>query len=109
MLIKRSDAKIRKSENIEVYNYITRDFNESFSLSLAILEGDHPQTKNETSDRAYYIVEGTATVDVGDNSYQVENGDVVFIPKNTTHSIKGRVKYIVINSPSFNPANEKSR
>ena len=108
MLIKRADAKIRKSENIEIHNYVTRDFNESFSLSLAILEGDHPKTRNEASDRAYYIIEGTALVNVGDSTYQVESDDVVFIPKNIIHSIKGTVKYIIINSPSFNPSTEKA-
>ncbi len=106
-LIKMNDAKVRKGDNIDIYNYLTKDTNKSFSFSVAILDGKHPRTLSEICDRAYYVLEGNAVVTVGENSFNVEVGDVIIIPKSTIHSINGKLKYVIVNSPSFDAAYEK--
>lgn len=109
MFIRMKDAVVRGGGNIEVRNYITKELSGSFSLAVATLDGVHPPTMNTESDRAYFIVEGEATVEVGDAVEVLQAGDAVYIPKNTRHSIRGQVKYIVINAPPFNPSNEVSQ
>jgi mannose-6-phosphate isomerase-like protein (cupin superfamily) len=106
MIIRYEDAVARAKENIEIRNYVTKDLSESFSLAVATLDGVHPKTMNIASDRAYFIIEGKAKVEVGDEVDIVRSGDTVYIPKNTVHSIQGKVKYAVINSPPYRSSNE---
>lgn len=107
MLIRPGEAKIRKAENIEVANYITKDSSNNFSLAVVTLRGRHPKVRNRISDRGYFVLEGRASVVVGDQTAQVSAGDVVFIPAGTWHFIEGDVKYIAVNSPPFDPALEE--
>jgi mannose-6-phosphate isomerase-like protein (cupin superfamily) len=60
----------------------------------------------KSSDRAYLIVEGEAEVEVGSKMSHVQAGDAVYIPKGTPHSITGKVRYVIVNSPPFDPSNE---
>lgn len=106
MIIRYEDAIIRKGSNIEIRNYITKEISNEFSLAVSTLDGIHPKTLNTSSERAYYIIEGEGIVTVGGETSQVTTGDTVLIPKNTTHSIEGTIKYLVLNSPPFDPLKE---
>ena len=106
MVIRYKDATVRRGDNIEIRNYITKDMSSSFSLAVSKLNGLHPRTMNVVSDRAYYIIEGKGTVIVADEENTVQAGDAVYIPKNTPHSIEGQLTYVLLNAPSFDPANE---
>ena len=106
MLIPYTKASVRRGSGVEIRNYITVEVSSSFSVAVVTLRGPHPKTMNRQSDRAYVILEGEAAVEVGNDSYRVAGGDVVYIPKNTPHSIDGQVRYVVVNAPPFNPENE---
>lgn len=108
MFIKLGEAKIRKAENMEVANYITRDSSRNFSLAIITMQGRHPKVRNSVSDRGYFILEGRANIVVGDETAEVSSGDAVFIPAGTWHFIEGNVKYIAVNSPPFDPAFEET-
>lgn len=107
MIIRLGEARIRKTENMEVANYITRESSNNFSLAVVNLQGRHPKVRNRTSDRGYFILEGGATVVVADKTAEVSAGDAVFIPAGTWHSIEGKVKYVAVNSPPFDPTLEE--
>lgn len=107
MFIRLGEAKIRKAENMEVANYITRDSSSKFSLAAVTLRGQHAKVRNPVSDRGYFVLEGKASVVVGDQTAEVSAGDVVFIPAGTWHLIEGNIKYISVNSPPFDPALEE--
>ena len=107
MIIRTGDARIRRTENMEVANYITRESSNSFSLAVIALQGRHPKVRNHTSDRGYFVLEGRASVVVGERTAEVSAGDAVFIPAGTWHSIEGDVKYLVVNSPPFEPTSEE--
>ena len=79
----------------------------NFDMVGATLNGDHPTLVNDVSDRAYYILDGSGIVCAGNECFPVEAGDAVQIAKGTAHSIKGTLRYLIITSPPFDPANER--
>ena len=79
----------------------------AFDFVLAELNGVHPPVINKISDRAYFILSGAGTVRVGDAVFPVSEQDLVFIPKGTIHAVNGKLKYAIITSPPFDPANEQ--
>ncbi len=102
-----SDApKRRIDDNLTIIDLLT-DKKFAFDFIIANLNGTHPKVINRISQRVYYILSGNGSVQVSNEMYDVKSGDLVYIPANTVHSINGELKYIVITSPPFNPANEK--
>lgn len=108
MIVKKSDAILRKWKNIEIWNYITKSVCDSISFSIAELDWIHNKTKNIESDRIYYILEWEAIIEIENEKTNVSIWDVIFIPKGKVHSMFWKVKYIVLNSPSFDIKNEVS-
>jgi len=82
-----------------------KDF--SFDFVIADLDGEHPAHINKISDRIYFILEGEGRVSVGGEISAVVKDDLVKIPKNTVHSIEGKLRYVIITSPPFDPRNEE--
>lgn len=101
MLIRSQDAVRRTGDNFEIHNYVTSEVSSAMSIALVNLNGPHPRSLNKNSDRAYYIIEGKATVEIGSEKGEVQAGDAVYIPKGTPHSITGTVRYLVVNVPPF--------
>ncbi len=107
MKLSLRNSKTRKIDENLAINDILSDPNAAFDFVIANLNGDHPFVINKISDRAYFILSGSGEVRVANNRYNVKKDDFIFIPKNTIHTIKGNLKYIIITSPPFNPANEE--
>ncbi|WP_430497057.1 cupin domain-containing protein [Micromonospora trifolii] len=80
----------------------------SFDVAKAMLAGVHPPVINRVSDRAYYILKGSASVVVDGRDFTAKAGDLVVIKSGQKHQIRGEVEFLVITSPSFDPANEES-
>lgn len=61
--------------------------------------------KHITHTEHVYILEGDGEMTLGDKKFKVKKGDVVFIPKNTPHSLKTTsslpVKVVSLQSPMF--------
>jgi mannose-6-phosphate isomerase-like protein (cupin superfamily) len=79
------------------------------NLSLAVSEGNNHKetTTNVVSNRIYHVTEGHLAIMVGENSYDLDIGDLILIPKNTQYSFKGTFKAILIDSPAFELKNER--
>ena len=43
---------------------------------------------HEDTDEIFYIIEGKGFAVLGDTAYTIEEGDLIFIPKNTDHKIR---------------------
>lgn len=43
---------------------------------------------HQQADEVFYVIEGTGTAILGDTSYKIESGDLIFIPKNIDHKIR---------------------
>ena len=61
-VVKDRDTITRNhNENYSIKNYLTKDFNENFSLAVSeLMSGEHELTKSIASDRIYYFIEAKA-------------------------------------------------
>lgn len=78
----------------------------NFNVVIGNLKGPHGRFVNNTSDKGYFILNGSGEVYLGNDKISVSPNDFVFIPKNTPHGIKGELEFLIITSPVFNPQNE---
>ena len=81
---------------------------DQISVTWARLWGHHDRVVNEISDRVYYIIEGTARFQVGDNTpiETVAAGDFVLIPQHVPYEFEGEMRYIVMNGPAYRTASD---
>ena len=54
----------------------------------------------------YYILEGTGTMQVGDETVEVRPGSAILIPPGCPHRGDGGFKTIVIGAPAWDPEDE---
>lgn len=80
----------------------------NFNVVIGNLKGSHGRFVNNTSDKGYFILNGSGEVYLGNEIISVSPNDFVFIPKNTPHGIKGEIEFLIITSPIFNPQNESN-
>jgi mannose-6-phosphate isomerase-like protein (cupin superfamily) len=57
---------------------------DSMRAEVAMYPNPAPKTPHD-EDELYFIISGTGTVTVGDESYPVEEGDVVFVEEGAEH------------------------
>lgn len=101
MWLSRDKAVKREATGSTIWNYMTPDTPTSISVSYAELRGLHPESINKNSDRCYIFIKGTAKVWVEEESYQVSEGDVVYVGRGKRHSLEGEATYYVINNPPY--------
>jgi uncharacterized cupin superfamily protein len=82
---------------------INRDqHSDLISLTWVRIWGRHEKVVCERSDRVYYIIDGQAEFQVGqDPPVRVTGGDVVFIAKGVPYVFEGHMTYVVMNGPAF--------
>lgn len=97
--------KIAKS--YQVTNFLTKENSKNLSVAVSRAKNHKETTKNIKSDRVYYILKGKLTAKSQNKKFVGEEGDVLFITKNTEYQFQGIFEAIVINSPAFNPEDEK--
>ncbi|MDR1360908.1 MAG: hypothetical protein LBJ18_01190 [Rickettsiales bacterium] len=107
-LIKEKDTAGRNhNAAYSIKNYLTKDFDENFSVVVTELEdGRHEPTKNIASDRVYYFISAEAEFVINGEIIIVSDGDVLFIEKNTFYSFKGSFKAVLISMPAFRIEND---
>jgi mannose-6-phosphate isomerase-like protein (cupin superfamily) len=106
MLIKYKEAETIKKDDSFSIKDMSSDSSAPMDLVIGELDGFHGTYKNSKSVKYYLIIDGTASVKVDDDAYEVEKGDFVLIPKDSVHSIEGRVKFAIISTPPFDRAYE---
>lgn len=66
-------------------------------------EGGYAEPHTHEVEQAYYVLEGSMRVTIGDDSYDVGPHTVVFFPPKVVHSLKntgnGRLSLVAINAP----------
>lgn len=93
-----------------IKNYLTKDFNENFSLAVSELkDGVHELTKSVVSDRIYYLITGKAKFLLDNDEIEVKAKDVLYIEKNTEYSFSGSFEAVLINIPAFGIENDRNK
>lgn len=101
-----SNAPIRIMDNLKIFDLFKGE-GFSFDFVIAELDGDHPAVRNHVSDKAYFILEGTGTAQISSIKETVNANDFIKIPRGEAHSISGKLRYVIICSPPFDPNNEE--
>ena len=91
-----------KTEN--VYNKAA--FNDSLASSFCIVIKKEVKAHRHVFHSEHVIVmEGEGIMQLGDQTFTIKKGDLIFIPKNIIHSVKttgkNQLKVISIQSPMF--------
>ena len=72
------------------------------SLTWVRLTRRHRRLRTERSTRVYYILDGTATFQLGETpELEVTAGDTIVIPRGTPYAFAGQMTYLVVNAPAF--------
>jgi hypothetical protein len=81
---------------------VNQSLSERISLTWVNIWGRHEKVVCDLSDRVYYIIDGSAEFQVGDDPPgRVSSGDVVFIPRGVPYVFEGHMTYVVMNGPGF--------
>ena len=93
-----------KTVSDHVYNKML--FTDSLTSSFAIvIKKEVKAHKHLTHAEHVVVLEGTAQMKLGDKRFEIKKGDVIFIPKNTIHSVKntGKIplKVLSFQAPYF--------
>lgn len=93
-----------------IYKYPTPT--KDFDIAYMVVKGRHPEDKNtfivESACQFFmYIVKGEGTVYAGNETFQVKEKDVVFIPTNTKFAVEGNFEYVTVDKPLFTRNNQK--
>lgn len=107
-------AKAQSYQSIDTINapadfeniYSRTLYSDSLASSFLIfIKKEVKAHKHITHTEHVYILEGDGEMTLGDKKFKVKKGDVVFIPKNTPHSLKTTsalpVKVVSLQSPMF--------
>lgn len=106
MIYNEYNAPRRKIDSsLEILDLFTAS-QQPFDMVVGILNGFHGKFTNNLSEKYYYILNGTARVEIDNVVFQVNSGDLVHIPVASKHSIDGCVKMLIICSPPYNPSSE---
>ncbi|MCI8760367.1 MAG: hypothetical protein HFJ34_04530 [Clostridia bacterium] len=100
--------KITKNEKVtrkitEVHsadNYLTKETTENISLAINKLSGELDLVKT-VNERVFYFISANVDFIIDSEKVHFENGDVLYLAKNTEYSAMGDFEAVVINSPAF--------
>lgn len=103
MHIKQSDTIENMHGPVIINEY---KINPNFSGAMGEINGIRGKIRNVNERRIYFILKGKGKFIVNGEEHDVAKSDLVFIPKNTPYNIEGNMKYFLVCSPEFNPAND---
>jgi mannose-6-phosphate isomerase-like protein (cupin superfamily) len=91
-----------KTDNI----YNRSAFSDSLASSFVIvIKKEVKPHKHAAHSEHVLVLEGEGSMHLGERSFDIKKGDLVFIPKNTVHSVKCKskmpLKVLSVQSPMF--------
>jgi len=106
MIVRSEEAEERVAdENTKLKIYI-KGQSKNISLALGEVRGFHGTFLNRKSERVYFILSGSGSISIEGRKFSVSQEDCVLVPVNSKHSIEGEMRYLVIDSPPFDPKDE---
>ena len=94
---------------LDGYAYNSKEDFANASAAYFEVTSEHGKVKTTKSDRVYYIIEGKGEFEIDNELIDVEQSDVVIVPKNTPYnyrSKKGLMKLFLVHTPAFDPDKE---
>jgi mannose-6-phosphate isomerase-like protein (cupin superfamily) len=85
--------------------YSTHEDFARLSCGLFQVEGGrHGLIRNEHADRLYLVLEGEGRFTVAGESFAVQAGEVVIVPRQTPYDYEGRMKLFLVHAPANHDA-----
>lgn len=110
MLIHVFDTpEVLDKENAVVLRALVRRdvHGDDLSITWAQLDGEHPRLSTSASTRAYYILDGEGTFELGDETpIGVGAHDVIVVPPGVIYGYRGKMTLLIINAPAFAPTDD---
>ena len=107
-------AKAQYSQNLDTIkcpgplmeNYVRQIYSDSLMSSYVILiPMEVKEHKHKFHTEQVTILQGVGEMTLGDKTFTIKKGDVIFIPKNTFHSVKSKssipLKVQSVQTPLF--------
>ena len=100
-------------ENTEITDLFDPEGGSNFDSVICEIDGYHPADTgrkkifNERSQKAYYVLEGSGKIFMGEETFEVKQGDFVNVSRKTPHALEGEFKALIVTSPPFNPEDER--
>lgn len=99
--IKSEDIEKLDFGSIHVKNLLDEDSYNKFSIAEVNIVGEQKFGLDKESDTAYYVLSGEGKFFIEDKEFDVKQGDLLFIPKNTKYKDEGNLKLLAISVPKF--------
>lgn len=99
--------------NTEITDLFEASEDSNLDSAICEVDGYHPadtgrkKILNNNSQKAYYILEGSGKIFLGDEEIEVSEGEFVNVPEKTAHALEGSFKALIITSPPFDPEDER--
>ena len=100
-IIKSKDVNEENFGSIKVQNILAEENYDKFSVAKVEIIGEQKFGLDTESDLAYYVLEGKGKFYIEDEFFDVEKGDLVFIPKNTKYKDEGNLILLAVAVPKF--------
>jgi len=110
-MLKRNKSEAFKGEGEGLLSYVLFQEGDFLDTKLAITWVDVKPGSGQTPhkhfpEQVYVIIKGEGRMRVGNEEERVMEGDLVYIPSNTVHSIRNisdkDLSYISASTPTFN-------
>lgn len=100
--------KITKNEKItrkisDVHsadNYLTKETTSNISLAINRLDGILEPVKT-VNERVFYFISADVDFIIDNEKVHFNDGEVLYLSKDTNYSVTGNFEAVVINSPAF--------
>jgi mannose-6-phosphate isomerase-like protein (cupin superfamily) len=89
-----------------IYKYPTPT--KRFDVGRMVVNGRHPEDADaflieHVCSFVMYVTKGSGRVFAGDDTFDVESDDVVFVPAEHRFAVMGKLEFITFDSPAFYP------
>lgn len=86
---------------IKVKNLFNKQEVEQISVAMIRVSGINRKHINKKSDEFYYVLGGNGTFSIDEVVSEVEEGDLVFVPKGSSFFNSGQMTLLVFSSPRY--------
>ena len=87
--------------SIVVQDLLMDEQYDKFSITKIEVVGEQKYGYSTERDGAYYVLEGSGEFFVENESFEVNKGDLIFIPKGTKYKDSGKLTLLSISVPKF--------
>lgn len=98
-IIKNNNVETKTFGVLEIKNLLKNEM--PFSVSTIKINGVNKLVKNKICNAVYFIIKGNGEFLINKKIHSVNEGDIVYLPKNTIYKDSGKMEMLSIYQPQF--------